>query len=52
METAEPLVACRLELDINTAPEFKSALKKTMLSKLFDELVELGMEIAHKGDIA
>ena len=52
METAEPLVACRLELDINTAPEFKSALKKTKLSKLFDELVELGMEIAHKGDIA
>ncbi len=52
METAEPLIACRLELDINTAPEFKLGLKKTMLSKLFDELVELGMEIAHNGDIA
>ena len=52
METAQPLVACRLELDINTVPEFESALKKTMFSKLFDELVELGLEIAHNGDIA
>ncbi len=52
METAEPLFACRLELDINTAPEFKSSLKKSRFSKLFDELVELGMEIARNGDIA
>lgn len=52
METAEPLIVCRLELDINTAPEFKSGLKKMKLSKLFDELVELGMEIARNGDIA
>ena len=46
--------ACRLELDINTAPEFtgklKRKLKKSMFPKLFQELVNLGVEISEHGD--
>ena len=41
---------CRLELDINTAPEFKSALRKSSLTKLTDELIRLANEIASEGD--
>lgn len=52
MGTGETSTACRLELDISTAPEFETGLKKTMFSSLFDELVELGAEIALGGDIA
>ena len=51
IQTGTPVHACRLELDINTALEFKSGLKKTALSKLLDEVIELGNEIATKGDI-
>lgn len=43
--------ACRLELDINTAPEFGGELPKGQLPMLFDELVSLGKEIALQGDI-
>lgn len=42
--------ACRLELDINTAAEFTGKLKKSMLPKLFQELVDLGVEISEHGD--
>lgn len=42
---------CRLELDINTAPEFPQELDKSVVSALFDELVELGSEIAAEGAI-
>lgn len=42
--------ACRLELDINTVPEFTGKLKKSMLPKLFQELVDLGVEISEHGD--
>ena len=41
----------RLELDINTMQEFEGEFMKGQLSQLFDELVELGAEIAEKGDI-
>jgi len=43
--------ACRLELDINTAPEYSGVLPIELLPNLFQELVELGKEIAEKGDV-
>lgn len=43
--------ACRLELDINTSPEFSGDIPKQYLVSLFEELVSLGREIASKGDI-
>ncbi len=43
--------ACRLELDINTAPEFAGELPRDTLPKIFQELVALGEDIASKGDI-
>ena len=42
---------CRLELDINTAPEFQRVLEKSVRSNLFAELVDFGNEIAREGDI-
>ena len=42
---------CRLELDINTAPEFQEVLDSKIVPEVFDELVTLGNEIASKGDI-
>lgn len=42
---------CRLELDINTAPEFRQKLDKNVTSQIFDELVNLGNEIASEGDV-
>lgn len=52
-KTLEPLelLACRLELDINTSPDFEEELPKDRLSNIFEELVGLGKEIAEKGDI-
>jgi hypothetical protein len=43
--------ACRLELDINTDPTFPGPLPMEALIPLWGELVELGQEIAAKGDI-
>jgi len=43
---------CRLELDINTAPEFDRKFEKDFLLKIFDELVDIGNEIATQGYIA
>lgn len=42
---------CRLELDINTAPDIEGDLPANALPEIFNELVELGLEIAKKGDI-
>ena len=42
---------CRLELDINTAPEFGHAFDKNAVLNIFDELVDLGNEIATRGDV-
>ena len=50
-EPEETLNACRLEVDINTAPEFRAGLKKTTLVKLFQELVDHATEIAGVGDV-
>ena len=42
---------CRLELDINTAPECFGLLTPDKLPELFTEMVEMGKEIAEEGDI-
>lgn len=42
---------CRLELDINTAPEDVQILDKTHVPEIFKELVNVGNEIAAEGDI-
>ena len=49
--TTPPRNFVRLELDINSVQEFEGEFMKGQLSKVFDELVELGAEIAEKGDI-
>lgn len=48
----QPTFGCLLELDISTDANFKSELPKPKLRPLFDELVNLGVEISEKGDIA
>jgi len=42
---------CRLELDINTHPDFPDDLPQDQLGQIFNELVTLGQEIAREGDI-
>jgi len=42
---------CRLELDINTAPDFQGELSREQLPQIFQELVNLGREIVREGDI-
>jgi len=44
-------VAVRLEVDINTVPEYPNPLDPGNLADLFGECVDLGAEIAEKGDI-
>jgi hypothetical protein len=41
---------CALELDINTAPERTEILPSDLLSRLFQELMTLGADIAAHGD--
>jgi hypothetical protein len=43
--------ACRLELDINTSQEYQSEFDQEGMPEILRELVELGREIAQKGDI-
>jgi hypothetical protein len=43
--------ACRLELDINTVPEFPGEFERGQLSSIFQELLGLAVEIANQGDI-
>jgi len=43
--------ACRVELDINTAQEFKGEFSGHILNSIFNELVDLAQEIAEKGDV-
>ncbi|MBC7822744.1 MAG: hypothetical protein H7126_02485 [Candidatus Parcubacteria bacterium] len=49
--TKPPRFSVRLELDINTTPNFSEEVGSEKLSHVFQELVELGREIASKGDI-
>jgi hypothetical protein len=45
------IYACRLELDINTPQSFQNELPYDQLNNIFQELVDLGREIATEGDI-
>jgi hypothetical protein len=44
--------ACRLQLDINTAPEYEGDIGPGLLPEILDQLVGLGREILENGDIA
>ncbi len=43
-------VACRVELDVNTVPDFEGELPQDPLIPLCQELMQLGQEIAAAGD--
>jgi len=43
--------ACRLQLDINTVPDFPEVLPRKQLPQIFRELIDLGEEIILRGDI-
>jgi hypothetical protein len=43
--------AAQLELDINTSPELKGTLPPEMVIAVYHELVDMGREIASKGDV-
>jgi hypothetical protein len=46
-----PESACRLELDINTVPEFQGTIPSDRCVPLFDEMIGMAIEIAAKGDV-
>lgn len=48
---APPESFVRLEIDINTMQEYKGEFNRASLSETFEELVELGKEIAKRGDV-
>ncbi len=47
----QELFACRLELDISTAPGFTAELPQENLRRILEELADLADEIAREGDI-
>jgi len=51
-EVGDPVSAVRLELDINNVPTPEYSFAGEAAMKLFDELVELGLEISENGEIA
>lgn len=46
-----PVYANRLELDINTSPEFQNPIYANQVSTLIQEMISLGREIAKNGDV-
>jgi hypothetical protein len=50
VEGADLRIACRMEFDINSVPEFQGPLPKEKLSELVDEFALLTQEIAERGD--
>lgn len=50
-DISNSLYAARLELDINTSPDFEMDLPSEKLGRLFQELISLGTEIAKEGDV-
>jgi hypothetical protein len=48
---AETRYACRVEMDINSNPEYGRPLPRAELTALFRECVALASEIAVRGDI-
>jgi hypothetical protein len=51
MQEANATTVIRLELDTNTAPSFVGNLPRERLSEILDELADLAVEIAIRGDI-
>ena len=49
--TADERVACRLEFDINSSAQQTDAFAPDLLPDLFDELVDVGLELSEKGDV-
>ena len=43
-------IACAVELDINTAPEFQKELPRANLAAIFGELIDAGLHLATHGD--
>lgn len=50
LHSGRELSACRLELDLNTSPNFEGTLPMELLRDLVDELIALGVEITVDGD--
>ncbi|MHC5057097.1 MAG: hypothetical protein ACYTKD_20665 [Planctomycetota bacterium] len=50
-EEGAPKMACRLELDINTAPEFAGTFDQRAQEAILNELTAFAEEIAAKGDV-
>ncbi len=50
LQAGKELNGCRVELDINTAPDFEGVLPKESLQPVVKELIELAAEIAATGD--
>ncbi|MBI1741869.1 hypothetical protein HYR54_02255 [Candidatus Acetothermia bacterium] len=51
IQSVSSKMACRLEMDINTVPEFPGPLPQDKIIQIFEELVLSGKEIAAKGDL-
>lgn len=51
-ESGEARMACRADLDINTAPEFEGSFDKPQQKDILAELRSLLLEMAAKGDVA
>lgn len=51
VRNSAPMISCRLELDINTSPDYGQTLSKDSLSTVFGELVSLAVEISKEGDV-
>jgi hypothetical protein len=51
IQEEQPRFACRLQLDINTPADFQGQLPPGKTVGILQELIDLGVEIAEKGDI-
>lgn len=51
-EVGQQTYHCRLELDINTAPEFPDLLPQGQLAALLDEMQQMSLEIVRDGDVS
>jgi len=50
LSPSEEDFACRLELDVNTTPDFKAELTREQLPAVFQELINFGKQIVQEGD--
>ena len=48
--SGEPVFMCKVELDINTSPEFEGILDGQQSAEVFDEMLDLAHEILGEGD--